>query len=199
MGKRAALYSRVSTEEQAGDGRASLRAQMADMEEYCARRGYEIVERFVDIGSGADRNQERPRFKALREFISSGGADLVVVWRVDRISRHYEPAYLMREALDRTGTEIESATQGGALNRMMYSLLVMMGEGERESIIERTRMGARGKAKKGEYVGGYIPFGYERDPETRGLRPHPEEADTVRRVYAEYLDTGEPCLRSPGG
>ena len=83
--QRAAIYSRVSTASQAEEDKTSLSEQTADMEAYCERHGYEIVERYQDVGSG--QKKDRAQFQRMLADARQGRFDTIVCWKSDRLSR----------------------------------------------------------------------------------------------------------------
>ena len=135
---KAAAYIRVSTAEQE-DG-ASLTEQKRDIEEYCNLKGYELVYAYQDIASGASRN--RPQFKQMLKEARTGAFQTIVAWKADRLYRGGGPAYALKEAL--TGTDIRLEAVKDTIDPKYFGLLAEIGGLERESIIERTRMGGQG-------------------------------------------------------
>ena len=186
--KRAALYARVSTEEQAGEGKESLGAQIGDMRTYCDRRAYHPLEPYVDVQSGADLQKQRPAFQRMLGDITSGRVDVVVVWRPDRAFRDLKPMIALRDALDAANIEIEGVTM--PLDRRTLGLMAWVAEMELDNIRERVRMGKRGMAKKGLYATGVPPYGYAYDSDTKQLVIDEAEAAVVRRMFSLYLDEG---------
>jgi DNA invertase Pin-like site-specific DNA recombinase len=183
---KAAAYIRVSTAEQE-DG-ASLTEQKRDIEEYCNLKGYELVATYQDIASGASRN--RPQFKAMLKDARTGAFQIIVAWKADRLYRGGGPAYALKEAL--TGTDIKLEAVKDTIDPKYFGLLAEIGGLERESIIERTRMGARGRARAGK-VHGTPKYGYQSDDE--GFpQVNPAESQIVERIFEEYLN-GSSCAR----
>src|SRR5918996_4007150 len=183
---KAAAYIRVSTAEQE-DG-ASLTEQKRDIEEYCNLKGYELVCAYQDIASGASRN--RPQFRAMLKDARTGAFQTIVAWKADRLYRGGGPAYALKEAL--TGTDIRFEAVKDTIDPKYFGLLAEIGGLERESIIERTRMGARGRARSGK-VHGTPKYGYQSDDE--GFpQANDTEAPIVQRIYTEYL-SGASCDR----
>ena len=87
---RAALYARVSDKSQAEEDKTSLAEQMAEMEAYCERMGLTIAARFQEVGSGSTKNREE--FQRMLSDASDGRYDVVVCWKLDRLSRGMYPA-----------------------------------------------------------------------------------------------------------
>jgi site-specific DNA recombinase len=187
MTKRALLYSRVSTAEQAMPGKVSLETQVGDMERYCLEHGYEVVGRYQDVQSGADTKKARPEYERLLDAIRTKRGDVVVVWHPDRAVRGMIPAAAMQEALNAGNAVLEGVTAPVGQMLWLYAGVAGM---ERDRLVERTRMGVRGKAQRGEHIGGMTAFGYDYARETKRLVINPAEAEIVRRVYDLYLNEG---------
>src|SRR3954468_11647808 len=106
--KRAILYARVSTEEQARSG-YSLAQQMEALREYAAREGYEVLDEVVDPGqSGA--SLERPGMDRVRDLVTAGGVSVVLAQDRDRFAREQAYLYLLREEFAEHGTKLRSTT-----------------------------------------------------------------------------------------
>lgn len=178
---RAAIYSRVSSAQQATEEKVSLDEQFRDMESYCIRKGYTIVARFQDVGSGASKR--RPRFLDMLNQIQDGRFDVVVAWKSDRLARGMYPAAALMEALEGRSVGIECVKD--TIDLKTFGILAAVAKIELDNIRERVRMGHRGRARKGK-AEGVVKYGYDRDAEGRPV-PHPLEAGVVRRVFADYV------------
>ncbi len=181
---RAALYARVSSAQQATEDKVSLSEQVADMEAYCKAHGYEIVARYQDVGSGASKR--RPGFQKMLKAVPAGEFDVIVGWKSDRLSRGMFPAAALMEAIEGTQVRIEGVKD--TIDLKSFGLMAAVGKIELDAIRERTRMGHRGRAKKG-LAEAQVPFGYTRKGKKEEGFPieHPIEAEAVRRVFAEYV------------
>ena len=87
---RAAIYARVSDRSQDGEDKTSIHEQMTDMEDYCERRGLQIIERYQEVGRGWSK--KRPQFQRLLADAREGRFDTIVCWKSDRLSRGMFPA-----------------------------------------------------------------------------------------------------------
>src|SRR5918992_3786462 len=158
---KAALYCRVSTEEQASSG-FSLRQQLEALRRYCKDHDIEVVGEFQDTSSGA--NLDRPGLDALRDRISLGGVELVLCQDRDRISRQPAHVYILREELQEYGTTLRSLNDRGddsPEGALHDGILDQLAKFERAKTAERTRRGKLRKAQEGKVVGtGKPPYGF---------------------------------------
>jgi site-specific DNA recombinase len=157
---RAALYARVSTEEQ-GKG-YSLRQQLEALQDYCKDNGIEVVGIYEDRYSGAFL--DRPGLDALRDVVSAGGADLVLTQDRDRLSREPAHVYILREEFLGHGTNLRSLNDRGddsPEGELTDGILDQLAKFERAKTLERTRRGKLRKAQEGKIVGtGTPPYGF---------------------------------------
>lgn len=183
---RAALYARVSSEDQAREEKVSLPTQQVDMERHCQQKSYTPIQPYyIDVQSGSDRKSSRPQFERLLKDIAAGKVDVVVVWRPDRAFRDLWPAVRLKRAIDQANIEVEGVTQ--PFNRQTLGIWAWVAEQELENISERTRMGKLGQARRGEYNTGFAPYGYRYDKATKKLVVDDDEAAVVHLIYSLYL------------
>ncbi len=186
---RIATYSRISTDEEHQP--YSLEAQAQRLTAYIqSQEGWRLVRRFTDQTSGA--TLERPGLqRALREA-QAKRFDLLLVYRVDRLSRSVRGLAQLLEQLDQAGVLFRSASEpfdtSSSAGRMMVQMLGVFAEFERATIVERVIAGMERKAARGEWTGGSLPFGYRLDAERRHLEPDPTEAPLVREIFARYAE-----------
>src|SRR5918998_3012974 len=150
--KRAALYRRVSGEEQKQKG-FSLPDQRAETLEYCLGENLELVREFEDAGYSG-KFLERPDLDELRDLVASGGVDVVVVSKRDRLARGLYAGYLKNE-FKRPGVELvtlDSMTEDTPYGELLENTLDNFSEFERFLIADRMRRGKRSKAKQGKLV-----------------------------------------------
>lgn len=189
---RIATYTRISTDEERQP--YSLEEQAIRLDSYAkSQEDWRIVRRFTDQASGAIL--ERPGLeRALREA-EAGRFDLLLVYRVDRLSRSVRGLAQILERLDAAEVLFRSATEpfdtASSAGRMMVQLLGVFAEFERATIVERTIVGMERKAERGEWVAGSIPFGYRLDDDRRFLVPEPTEAPVVLQVFQRYTERPE--------
>lgn len=190
---KAAIYARVSTQEQAED-KFSIDTQIADCERHCQRQGDTMVERYVDIQSGRDAVRDRAQFEQMLKDAKLGLYDKIVVWRPDRLFRGLKPAAKLAEVLDETGIGIEGVLQ--FLDRKMIGLWAWVAEQEIEGIKERTRSGKRANAReKGKWPGSsFIRYGYRYNSDrmselyTGKLEIDEAEAKVVLDMFQKIAD-----------
>ena len=183
---RAAIYTRVSTQEQA-DHNLSLESQEKATRSYCDAQGWSVVDVYVD-GGYSGMTEQRPGLERLMRDVEAGLLDAVVVWRQDRFyrkQRHLHNGIGILEAhkvrFVSTSQGLDSGTQSG---RLLIGFLGTLAEAEWDALRERTMTGKRMAAEKGRYVGGPLAFGYTRDKESKVLLLDEQEAYWVRRIFA---------------
>lgn len=186
---RAAIYLRVSTEEQALHGYS-----LADQREACRKRAQalgarEILE-FADEGhSGA--TLERPGLTALREAIMQGRIDCVVIRDPDRLSRRLAHQLILTEELERAGVRLEFIDftwQDTPEGRLFYSIRGAVAEYEREKIRDRMTRGKLQKAKQGGIPHRFHVYGYNYDPATGKVSINEAEAAVVRKIFTWFTE-----------
>jgi len=191
MAKRAIIYSRVSTDDQAKESKGSLKTQV----EACAARaklnGYLVTETFREDFSGAEYS--RPELDKILELAYSKSFDVLIVYDIDRLSRRASHQYIFEETFKKHGVVIEyinndfADTLEGQLQRTIYSAFA---EYERMKILERSLRGRRAKAKAGFVItGGVAPFGYNYIRNEHGGLFELNEADAkvVKQIYQWYI------------
>lgn len=191
--KRAALYIRVSTLEQAQEG-YSIGAQKERLLAFCKAHEWLAVGPYVDAGYSGS-NLDRPGIQKLIAEVDS--FDLVLVMKLDRLSRSQrDTLYLIEEVFLPHGVDFISMSEAFdtsvPFGRAMIGILSVFAQLEREQIKERTFMGRVERAKEGLFHGGcYFPIGYDYGPDGR-LRVNEYEAAQVRKIYALYLEGNSP-------
>lgn len=187
--KRAALYIRVSTLEQAQEG-YSIAAQKERLLAFCKAHGWLVAGSYID-GGYSGSNLDRPGIQKLISEVNS--FDLVLVMKLDRLSRSQrDTLHLIEEVFLPAGVDFVSMSEAFdtsvPFGRAMIGILSVFAQLEREQIKERTFMGRIERAKEGLFHGGaFFPIGYDYGPDGR-LRVNEYEAAQVRKIYALYLD-----------
>src|SRR6202521_2005924 len=186
---RVATYTRIPTDEEHQP--FSLEAQAERLDSYArSQDGWEVVRRFTDQMSGSPL--ERPQLQRALAEARLGRFDLLLVYRVDRLSRSVRGLAQLLEDLDQAGGVFRSATEpfdtGSAAGRMMVQMLGVFAEFERATIIDRVIAGMERKAPRGGWLGGTIPYGYRLDRETKVLEPDEGEAPLVPVIFDLYLN-----------
>jgi len=183
---RVAIYTRVSTEDQAKEG-FSLGAQLDRLESYCEAQGWEVAEKYVDDGH-TGRNTRRPAYQ--RMMAEKERWDIILVLKMDRIHRNSKNFMIMMENLEKWGKKFtsmnESLDTSNAVGRFVVDIIQRIAQLESEQIGERTYMGMRQKAESLDGMLGFnAPFGYHMDHEN--LRMVPEEVAEVRKAFTDYM------------
>lgn len=183
-------YIRVSTTDQATDG-VSLDAQKARIEAWCTGHGYELKDVFVDAGISGGRADNRPALQdALNAVVENGG--VLVVYSLSRLARSTKDTLAIADRLDRAEADLVSLTERidttSAAGRMVFRMLAVLSEFERDLVSERTTAAMTHKRLKNERVG-TIPFGYELAGDGVTLVQNIEE-QRVLTIIAQLRDSG---------
>jgi site-specific DNA recombinase len=184
---RAAIYTRVSTEDQAKEG-FSLDAQLDKLKSYCKARDWTVANEYIDDGYSG-RNVKRPAYTRMMEELEKW--DLLLVLKMDRIHRNSKNFMLMMEFLNKNEKEFvsmsESFDTSNAMGRFVMNILQLVAQLESEQIGERVYIGMEQKAKiNGGVLGFNIPYGYFY---LNGkLLKMPIESDVIKDIYSWYKD-----------
>lgn len=157
-------YIRVSTDEQAKHG-YSIAAQEEKLKAFCISQGWELVgEPFIDDGYSA-KDLNRPKFQMMMDQIKQGGIDVLLVYRLDRLTRSVLDLYEILKVLDAHDCKFKSATEiydtTNAMGRLFITLVAAIAQWERENTAERVQLGMEKKTKLGIWKGGTPPYGYK--------------------------------------
>jgi len=190
---RCAIYTRKSTEEGLEQDYNSLHAQRDACAAYVmsqAGEGWTLLPEIYDDGGYSGGNLDRPALQRLMADIEAKKIDVVVVYKVDRLTRSLADFSKIVDVLDRSGSSFVSVTQAfnttTSMGRLTLNVLLSFAQFEREVTGERIRDKIAASKKKGLWMGGRPVFGY--DPDGRTLTINPEEAEQVRWMFARYLD-----------
>ena len=183
---RVATYTRISTDEEHQP--YSLEAQAERLGAYVkSQDGWELVRHFTDQMSGS--KLERPGLQKALIEAKAARFDLLLVYRVDRLSRSVRGLAQVLEELDKSAVLFRSATEpfdtGTPAGRMMVQMLGVFAEFERATLIDRVIAGMERKAARGGWLGGPVPFGY-RLSDGNGLEIKPEDAPVIRLIFELY-------------
>lgn len=185
---RAAIYLRVSTDEQAEDASGnggSLSSQQERCRALCAARGLQVAEVFRDPGAGGG-SLDRPGLNALRASVAGGEVAVVVVFAVDRLSRRQADTLALLEEFERHGAGLAAASQSfdttSATGRAMLGMLAVFAELQRAEIRERTRHALAAKKRRGEAIS-RTPYGLRRAG--KGYETDPASWPVVARILTQ--------------
>jgi site-specific DNA recombinase len=180
---------RISTDEDHQP--TSLTTQRERLERYCeAMADWHVVAAFEDQASGT--SLDRPGLQQALALAREQSVDLLLVYRVDRLSREVRQLAGLCEELDQMKVVLKSVTEpfdtGSAAGRMMLQMLGVFAEFEHATIVDRVTAGLERRVREGKWMSGRTPYGYSRDPETKLLVPDPVKAPVVRHIFALYGD-----------
>ena len=194
---RCAIYTRKSVEEGLEQEFNSLDAQRASCEAYIQSRkmeGWVCLPEHYDDGGYSGGNLNRPAFQRLMADAKAGRLDMILVYKIDRMSRSlldftdvFREFMRLNVSFASVTQEFNTTTSGG---RMMMNILMSFAQYERETTSERVRDKINASKRKGFWPGGSTPYGYRR--ENKRLVPDPATSGNVRKIYEWYLELGSP-------
>jgi DNA invertase Pin-like site-specific DNA recombinase len=195
---RCAIYTRKSSEEGLEQSFNSLDAQREACEAFIASQrheGWQAIATRYDDGGYSGGTMERPALKRLLDDIAANKINVIVVYKVDRLTRSLADFAKIVEAFDAKGVSFVSVTQQfnttSSMGRLTLNILLSFAQFEREVTGERIRDKIAASKKKGMWMGGLVPLGY--DLEGRKLVPNPKEAELIVKIFTLYLELG--CVR----
>ena len=186
-------YIRVSTEEQADEG-FSIPAQKDRLDAFVKSQGWILQESYIEEGASA-KNMDRPQLRRLLTDLASKEkqTDVVLVYRLDRLTRSVVDLYTLLSYFDRHNVKFRSATEvydtTTAIGRLFITLVGALAQWERENLGERTKLGQIEMTRQGKWSGGHRPFGYIY--ENGQLVVQPEEADLITSIFERYTSGGQ--------
>ncbi len=190
---RCAIYTRKSTEEGLEQDFNSLDAQREACESYIKSQkheGWSLLTKKYDDGGYSGGTMDRPAFKQLLQDIENDEIDIVVVYKVDRLTRSLMDFSKIIEILDKHNASFVSITQHfnttTSMGRLTLNILLSFAQFEREVTGERIRDKFEASRKKGLWVNGATPYGYTKN-EHHILQPQQPFADNVKFIFEEYL------------
>ncbi|PPB81348.1 DNA invertase Pin-like site-specific DNA recombinase [Albidovulum inexpectatum] len=199
---RCAIYTRKSSDDGLDQAFNSLDAQREACAAYIASQrheGWKLLATRYDDGGLSGGTLERPALQRLLADIDAGRIDMVVVYKIDRLTRSLADFARLVERFEQASCSFVSVTQSfntsSSMGRLTLNVLLSFAQFEREVTAERIRDKIAASKKKGLWMGGTVPLGYDRhpDPNTRELVVNADEARTVRRLFTLYAEHG--CLR----
>lgn len=192
---RCAIYTRKSTEEGLEQGFNSLDAQREACEAFIKsqeQEGWKLIPTFYDDGGYSGGNMDRPGLKQLLMDIDQKKVNVVVVYKVDRLTRSLADFAKIVEQFDAKGISFVSVTQQfnttSSMGRLTLNVLLSFAQFEREVTGERIRDKIAASKQKGMWMGGTVPIGYSALERT--LIINDEEARLVEHLFSEYLKAG---------
>ncbi|MEI9931695.1 MAG: recombinase family protein [Rhizomicrobium sp.] len=192
---RCAVYTRKSSEEGLEQSFNSLHAQREACEAFVLSQrheGWSVVAKPYDDGGFSGGTMDRPGLKALLADIEAGEVDVVVVYKIDRLTRSLFDFAKIVEIFDAQKVSFVSVTQSfnttTSMGRLTLNVLLSFAQFEREVTGERIRDKVAASKKRGMWMGGNIPLGY--DLKDRKLVINEDEAATVRTIFKLYVELG---------
>ena len=193
--KRCAIYTRKSTDEGLDQEYNSLEAQRDSALAFISSQrheGWVAIEDGYDDGGFSGGNTNRPALKRLLADVEDGRIDVVVVYKIDRLSRSLSDFAKIVDLFDEHGVTFVSVTQQfnttTSMGRLTLNILLSFAQFEREVTGERIRDKISASKAKGMWMGGTPPLGY--DVRDRKLVVNEQEAALVRDIFARYAETG---------
>ena len=182
------IYIRVSTEDQAREG-YSLGEQLEKLKDLCKYRDYKIYGVYEDAGISAKDMEHRPQFQKMLEDVRNHNINVVVSYKLDRLTRSVKDLEVLISELERHNCSLECALDdintSTANGRFFVRMLTVLSQLEIERVSERTKFGLAGAIKDG-HIPGKTPLGYKRDG--KKLVPDPLTKDIVIRIYRLYFE-----------
>src|SRR5450755_3247316 len=192
---RCAIYTRVSTEHGLDQEFNSLDAQYEAASAYIksqAHAGWALIRSRYDDGGYSGGSTDRPDLQRLLNDIRARKIDVIVVYKVDRLTRSLADFAKLVELFDAQGVSFISVTQSfnttTSMGRLTLNMLLSFAQFEREITGERIRDKVAASKKRGIWMGGATPFGYR--AENRALQVVEDQADFVRTLFRRYLELG---------
>jgi site-specific DNA recombinase len=192
---RCAIYTRVSTDSGLDQEFNSLDAQYDASQAYIrsqAHAGWTLIKTRYDDGGFSGGSTDRPALQQLLADIEARRVNIIVVYKVDRLTRSLADFAKLVELFDAHGVSFVSVTQQfnttTSMGRLTLNVLLSFAQFEREVTSERIRDQVAASKRKGLWVGGMVPLGYELN--NGKLTLHKTEAETVRLIFRRYLELG---------
>src|SRR3989441_6071294 len=192
---RCAIYTRVSTDQGLEQDFNSLDAQYDASQAYIrsqAHAGWSLLRAKYEDGGFSGGNIDRPALRRLLDDVRAGKIDVIVVYKVDRLTRSLADFAKLVELFDQHNVSFVSVTQQfnttTSMGRLTLNVLLSFAQFEREVTSERIRDKIAASKRKGLWVGGMVPLGY--DAKDRKIVVNEEEAERVRIVFRRYLELG---------
>ena len=189
---RCAIYARKSSEEGLDMSYNTLEAQKDACSSYIASQRHEswkVVNKVYEDGGYSGGNMQRPGLKELLDDVAKGQIDIIVVYKIDRLTRSLTDFAKLTDLLDRHQVSFVAVTQqfntSTSMGRLTLNVLLSFAQFEREVSGERIRDKFAASKRKGIWMGGPIPMGYDaKDPKLHIIK---EEAEIVRHIFRRYL------------
>lgn len=187
---RTGIYIRVSTDEQVKEG-FSIRAQNERLQNFADSQDWSVVDYYIEEGVSA-KDTKRQELNRLMKDIEAGKIDVVLVYRLDRLTRSVRDLYELLDFFERYNCKFKSATEvydtTTAMGRLFITLVAALAQWERENLGERVRMGQERMIEEKQFPGGPPPFGYDYNKDSKQLVIDPVEAKVVEKMFDLYFE-----------
>ena len=192
-----AIYTRVSTEDQRNN--FSLAAQLELLRKYASDNNFQVYKEYVEEGY-TGTSDERPSFQDLLQDARNQRFQLILVYKIDRFYRNTKSLLNLNDELEIIGVRIRSATEpidtSTFMGKFILSLMGSVAQLERDTFLERSKLGRLRRAREGFYSGtNPTRFGYQYNPETKKLEIHAQEAEVVKHLFSSYLEPDSSILK----
>ena len=202
--KRCAIYVRKSSEEGLDMSYNSLAAQSDACAAYIASQkheGWMQLPTIYEDGGYSGGNMDRPGVQQLLGDVAAGKIDIIVVYKIDRLSRSLMDFSKLVDVFDRAGVTFVSVTQSfnttTSMGRLTLNILLSFAQFEREVTAERIRDKIRASRQKGMFMGGNVPLGYV--VKDRRLVVSEPEAAIVRSIFERFIRVGSATVKTTSG
>ncbi len=195
--KKVAIYARVSTVEQAEEG-YSIDEQERLLREYCDKHDLDVYKTYSDRGISGKDIKHRPELKEMLKDSEENKFDMVLVWKINRLSRKLADVLKMVELFEKNNVTFKSYSEPFETNtpagKMQFQMMALIGEFERGTIAQNVKMGMLARAREGKWCGNKV-LGYDIVPVEGSLNKkrketklviNEKEAETVRLIFNEY-------------
>lgn len=183
---KAALYIRVSTDEQASEG-FSLSAQAKELELYCLKNSVEVVKIYADEGISGQK-EDRPQFQKMLSDAEKGMFNIILVHKFDRFARRVELSQKIKTRMKKSNVNVISITEpieDSPIGFFQEGILELLAEYYIRNLSSEIKKGKVERASQGLH-NGELPYGYDYDGE-KGLKINEEQAEVVRKIFELYL------------
>lgn len=184
--KKAALYARFSSDNQRTE---SIDAQKRAINAFCEKNDYEIVKQYVDEAKTATTDR-RPCFQEMINDSEKGLFEAIIVHKLDRFARNRYDSAVYRRILKENGVKIISVIEnfdGSPESSIFEAMSEAMAEYYSKNLAREVKKGQRETALKCKYTGGYVPYGFQINPETKKYEINESEAEIVRTIFQMYI------------
>ena len=191
------IYTRKSTEKGLEQEYNSLDAQRESAEDFIKSQkhnGWQLLPAHYDDGGYSGGNTERPALKRLLDDIANNEVDIIVVYKLDRLSRSLLDFMNLAEFFEQHNVSVISVTQdintSTSSGRMMLNILMTFCQFEREILVERIKDKIAGAKRRGKFCGGVPILGYDVNSSTKRMEINKKEAKLIKKIYKLYSESG---------